>query len=546
MCENYENTDKKNIMYIFNDRGWGGAGQSLLDILREIRKEINPIVVVRDDVSVEEKFRELGICCYKIHFTTDYIQIGKSDEMKKRMTLQQEYEAALQLLPIIKKEKIQMIHINSSVSNFAAIAALMAQIPYIWHIRELLEEQFGYEFINEELKKFLYARAEALVTISDYVQKRYEERYGISTTKIYNGFDIKKYKLELKEREGFNHLFLAAAMITPEKGQWDIICAVESLVERGYANVKVIIVGDGNPSYIWALKKYITKRGLEENISILPFQDNLSELRKQVSYAITSSQNEALGRVTIEAMLAGNVVIGAKSGGTLEVVGEMEERGFLYELHNSEDLANTMIRAIQYSKELKSMMRRKAQIYAESTFDSRKYCKGLLKLYNEKIASYAPKNTENFLIELKEYCKGETDFEDGINKSNDVPFKKRALLLSPVLKWLEIKQKGHSLEEYFLKNHIYSVAIYGMGLLGCRLYDELEKSKIRIKYLLDKNPRGMEKALEFASLDGEKLKIDAVVVTVVSEEQQIIDEIYKKGYKKIIGLNEILDSFNPI
>lgn len=546
MCNDCENAKRKNIMYIFNDRGFGGAGQSLLDTLREIGKEINPVVVVRDDVSVEGNFRELGISCYQIHFTTDYIQIGESDEVKKRRAILRDYEAALQLLPIIQKEKIELIHINSSVSNFAAVAALMAQVPYVWHIRELLEEQFGYEFINGELKNFLYAQADTLVSISDYVQKRYEKKYGVSTTRIYNGFDIRKYKLELKERKNFKPLFLVAAMITPEKGQWDVICAVENLMERGYTDVKVIIAGDGKPNYIWALKKYIKKRGLEENISILPFQENLVELRKQASYAITSSQNEALGRVTVEAMLAGNLVIGAKSGGTLEIIGEEEERGFLYELHNSEDLANAMLRAIQYPEELKNTMRQKAQMYAENTFDSRQYGKGLLKLYDEKIASYTPKNVENFLLELKKYKAEETNFEDAIKEDGAVPYKRSALLLSPALRWLEIRQKGHSLEEYFLQNHIYSIAIYGMGLLGCRLYDELENSKISIAYLLDKNPGGMEKIFEFASLDGAKLKIDAVVVSVISGEQKIIDEIYKRGYEKVIGLNEVLDSFFEI
>ena len=36
--------------------------------------------------------------------------------------------------------------------------------------------------------------------------------------------------------------------------------------------------------------------------------------RKKVSYSITGSKMEALGRSTIEAMLAGNIVIGADTG----------------------------------------------------------------------------------------------------------------------------------------------------------------------------------------------------------------------------------------
>ena len=100
-----------------------------------------------------------------------------------------------------------------------------------------------------------------------------------------------------------------------------------------------------------------------------PYCDDLSHLRSQAAYAITSSQNEALGRVTIEAMLAGNFVIGAKSGGTTEIIGTNEERGILYELHNSEALANAMMRAVEYSAEDKNRMIKSAQEYVEKTID---------------------------------------------------------------------------------------------------------------------------------------------------------------------------------
>ena len=103
---------------------------------------------------------------------------------------------------------------------------------------------------------------------------------------------------------------------------------MELLVRQGYTDVRLIIVGNGNDGYVWALKKYIKKKNLDNNISILPFRYDLSDLRKEVSYEIICSQNEALGRVTIEAMLAGNIVIGARSGGTTEIIGAHEERGY--------------------------------------------------------------------------------------------------------------------------------------------------------------------------------------------------------------------------
>ncbi len=537
---------KRNIMYIFNDTAFGGAGQSLLDTLVEIKGKINPIVIIRDDATVEDRFSELGIKCYQIPFSTDYVKIGSADEEKRKQDIKKSYEAALYLLPIIEKEKIQLIHINSSVSSFAAIAALMRNVPYVWHIRELLEEQFEYEFLNKELKIYLYKKADKLLAISNFVQKKYDEKYRLHTCRIYNGLNIQRFRADIPEKKPFENTFIVAAMITPGKGQWDVVQAVELLVERGYSDVKVIIVGRGSAGYLWALKKYIKRKKLESNISIMPFQDNLSQLRKQSSYAITSSQNEALGRVTIEAMLAGNIVIGARSGGTTEIIGENEERGFLYELGSSISLADTMERAMKCDEERKCVLLQKAQQYAENTFDSRQYCAKLGEIYDEAIESFVVKECADFLHRLKEYYDSFGDSKYISVKRIGDSNKKSALLFPVALKWLEIRQSGHSLDEYFKQNHIWTIAIYGMGALGCRLYDELENTAIQIKYLLDRNPNGMDKMFKFSTLENEELDVDAIVVTVVSSEKQIIDTIESYGYGNVIGLSKIISSFDGI
>lgn len=535
---------KKNVLYIFNDKGFGGAAQSLLDILTGIKDSVNPVVVAREDVIIGEKFTEAGIKYYKIRFSLDYIKMGAADENKKAHDLAQSYETALLLLPIIKKENIQLIHINSSVTYFAAIAAMMAGIPYVWHIRELPKEHFKWEFLNEGLIISLFKQADRLITISDYVKRAYYEKYNLETTRMYNGLNIKRYKKRIEAQEAFNHTFIAPGAITPEKGQLDIVKAAEILMERGFRDFKIIIVGNGSDDYVWALEKYINRKKLDKNICILPYCEDLSHLRSQAAYAITSSQNEALGRVTIEAMLAGNFVIGAESGGTTEIIGANEERGILYELHNSEALADAMVRAVEYPAEDKNRMIKLAQEYVEKTFDSERYCERLNELYDAVVLSYRPKEQKALLDYLKE--KYEENRNLSLNECEDTAIRcrKAEAAFGLALKWLKVKQKGHNLAEYFKRNGIRSIAIYGMATMGKRLYDELEDSEIEIKYLLDKNPKQMDTILKFSLPDRERLEVDAVIVTVALAEEQIVDSLIKLGYEKVIGLSEVLDSFN--
>lgn len=535
---------KKNILYIFNDILWGGAAQSLLDMLKELKKEVNPVVVMPEAVSDEviNKFRDLNICCYKICFSIDFINIGGETEGKKNAEFKQSYEAALNLLPIVNRENIEIIHINSSISYFAAITALMANVPYVWHIRELMEEHYGCEFLNKELKQKLYIQADRLITISNYVQKLYSEKYTINSQKLYDGLEIGRFKLDIKKRRDFKNIFLMVAEITPAKGQIDAIKAIEVLINKGYSDIKLIIIGARRNKYVWALKKYLKIKGLGRHISILPYQDDLLEFQRMSSYALTCSQNEALGRVSIEAMLAGNLVIGARSGGTIEIIGENEERGFLYELHNSKDLANTMIRAMESSKDLKYKKIKDAQKYVENVFNSITYSKKLLELYDSVIVSYEQKDQNELLNSLEKNYKSIIYKMVSDRSDFDIRLRKSQLAFTIAERWLEIKQKGHNLQEYFIRHNFSEIAIYGMALLGCRLYDELEDGSIIIKYIIDRSPDGMEKVLNFELLK-DTLEVDVIVVTVVAAEKQIIREIQQMGYKNVIGISDILDDF---
>ena len=535
------NNSIKNIMYIFNDGLLGGAGYSLLDTVKEIRKYINPTIVMPKAAEARIVFETLDIHCYELDFAVDYVKMGEVTAEKQEVDYKQSYEAALQLLPIIVKENVQLIHINSSVSYFAAIAALMAGIPYIYHIRELMEEQFGCEFINRQLKQQLYLQADKLIAISDYVQKIYKEKYFVETERIYDGIDIQKYKLDLDNDKKFENQFLAVAVISQGKGQIDAIHAMEILIDKGYVDIQLVIVGADDSTYVWALKKYIKSKRLEKNIKILPFQSDLKKLHRQASYALTCSQNEALGRVTIEAMLGGNVIIGADSGGTTEIIGRDENRGFLYELHNSEALADAMLKAMQCSNKTKRKMLEDAQKYAENVFSISKYCAKILNIYKEVLSSFHGEDNTIFLKRLKEKYESVKNKDSYKKKDLDNRNLKAEAAFSMAAKWLEIRQNGHKLLEYFEKHCYKSVAIYGMARLGCRLYDELENTGIEIKYLLDRAPGDSAKVLRFTSLGSEKLKVDVIVVTVASAEREIVKKIKTYGYSNVIGLSDILN-----
>lgn len=108
-------------------------------------------------------------------------------------------------------------------------------------------------------------------------------------------------------------------------------------------------------------------------------------------------------------------------------------------------------------------------------------------------------------------------------------------------RWLTMKQAGLSIEDVLIKKGISSIAIYGMGYLGCSLYDELEGGGVRIEYIMDKGMEDTANAIRLVSMEEELPEADAVVVTVLSEIQNLCEQLRKKCSYKIVSIVEILD-----
>lgn len=82
-------------------------------------------------------------------------------------------------------------------------------------------------------------------------------------------------------------------------------------------------------------------------------------------------------------------------------------------------------------------------------------------------------------------------------------------------KWVEAYQSGRSLEKLLLEKGYENIAIYGMGDVGYLLFRELESSKIKVKYGIDKNSIGRGFDLQIVVPSKNMEKVDAIIVTAV-------------------------------
>ena len=108
--------------------------------------------------------------------------------------------------------------------------------------------------------------------------------------------------------------------------------------------------------------------------------------------------------------------------------------------------------------------------------------------------------------------------------------------------WLALKQEGKSLTEYFVTNGYKELAIYGMGEMGNRLYDELKGTEIQVKYAIDKNVASTYSELDVKEIDDEFPEVDVLVVTATFVFDEIKEELSKNVNMPIVSLEDVVYS----
>lgn len=107
--------------------------------------------------------------------------------------------------------------------------------------------------------------------------------------------------------------------------------------------------------------------------------------------------------------------------------------------------------------------------------------------------------------------------------------------------WFITKQAEMTVEQYFTNNGIKRIAIYGMGLLGERLMDELYDSEVEVVYAIDKNAATLCSKVDIVTPDDILEEVDAVVVTAVHFFDEIKKTLAGKLNCPIISLDEVLE-----
>lgn len=108
--------------------------------------------------------------------------------------------------------------------------------------------------------------------------------------------------------------------------------------------------------------------------------------------------------------------------------------------------------------------------------------------------------------------------------------------------WMKKKKEHISVHGYLAGLGIRRIAVYGVGELGERLYEELENSDIEIAYGIDNNTSRNYHQLPVRSLTQDLEEVQVIIVTPVADYEDIRSRIKQVTDCTVISLKDIIQN----
>lgn len=343
---------KMKILFVACEDKIGGAHNSLLGILEHMKncEDIQCAVISPYYTKVNEYCEREQIENYVIPYK-GFLHTkpnGKFRSGLKYIIRYLQYHlnnkfAIRKINRIIDFNSITLIHTNNSRIDIGMNLALQHGIPHVWHIREFGEKDFGVYSLKKNYISYMNKPNNYFLAVSNAV-KQFWVKKGIEEDKIYviyNGIRTNKYlakRAQILNNDIIKIIF--SAVLTETKGLEELIEAL-NILNRKKTNWKLDIFGDGDRTYIRKAKRRVRKYNLEQKIHFQGYTKILTEIMKNYDIGVVCSKSEGFGRITVEYMVAGVVIVATNSGANVELIRD-GENGFLYNQGSAVSLANTL------------------------------------------------------------------------------------------------------------------------------------------------------------------------------------------------------------
>jgi glycosyltransferase involved in cell wall biosynthesis len=346
-----EGTTKKiRIIYCITKGNWGGAQRYVYDLATSLPKEeYNVSVLIGAEGILEQKLKESGI---------KTIILGS---LTRNIKFYADFVALIKLIKTFKKEKPDIIHLNSSkMGLLGALAGRLAGVP------KIIFTGHGWAF-NEERsnlqKKIIYlfhrltvSLAHLTIAVSEATKNQIakDKTFRDKIIVIHNAIDEINFLDKKTAQEeiikklpgGLNlekKLWLGTiSELHKNKGLKYMIEALHLLDIKTADKINLpiqIIIGEGEERH--NLQQIIDRYQLQKSIFLIGRVDEAARYLKAFDVFTLTSITEALPYVILEAGQAGLPIIASAVGGIPEIIDDMQN-GILVRAKEPEEIKKAL------------------------------------------------------------------------------------------------------------------------------------------------------------------------------------------------------------
>jgi glycosyltransferase involved in cell wall biosynthesis len=248
-----------------------------------------------------------------------------------------------------------LVYSNSSVFAVGAMAAARLRLPHIWHLREFGDRDYDlHPDFGKRLSRSVLRTANATVFVSNALRRAFLGHSPPANSHVvYNGvaraaeFEDRRRRAEALRGRRQPFTFVLVGRFRESKGQAVAIRAFAT-VSATHPDTRLLLVGGsggtGDQAYYDGCRALAATLGVADRVEFWGYIPDPERAFLAADVALMCSPNEAMGRVTVEAMAACRPVIGYAGGGTPELIDD-GRTGLLYN-GETDALAECMARYV--------------------------------------------------------------------------------------------------------------------------------------------------------------------------------------------------------
>lgn len=243
----------------------------------------------------------------------------------------------------LRDERPDVVLTSTATIPAPALASAVTGIPHVWWLQEFVTKDHGLRYaLGERLSQRVIGRSsEVVVANSRAVRDHYSPPIrGRKMRVIPCGISNFEATPNRIEPPTLRALLLGRQM--PGKGARIALEAV-SILGRRSVPVELRLVGPIRLAYRMELNRIASELGISDRVEIVGAATAPQDQFAWANVVLMCSENEAYGRVTVEALKSGRPVVGTRSGGTPELITD-GVNGFLFEPSSAHGLAMALAR----------------------------------------------------------------------------------------------------------------------------------------------------------------------------------------------------------